>query len=396
MSEEQRIFLLESELRDREFEIALLKETAEVVSSELDLEKVLPLVADHARRLILAETVLIPILNEDSTEYTYRAGCGRNAGEIVGQSLPLEFGVCGWVWRHRRPWWRGVLAELDEAERNRWEKDAGSIILVPLIGKHQLLGGLAGINKIGGGDFTQRDLDLLTLFANQVSYAIDNATVFGQLSKVRAQLEESRRALQQLNGDLERRVEQRTAELADAVRQQERQLLHDPLTELPNRALLHDRLRQGILAAQRAKTASSLIMIGLDHFMQVNVEHGHDVGDRLLKELGARLTRSLRRSDTVGRLGGDEFVVVLPFTDVTGASRAAGKLLEILKQPFKLDGRSISVAGSLGVAAYPEHAPDVSALCQCADAAMSVAKKRQSGYFIYHPVECASPGENPS
>ncbi|MGE5240640.1 MAG: diguanylate cyclase domain-containing protein [Bacteroidota bacterium] len=392
MSEEQRIFLLESELRDREFEIALLKETAEAVSSELDLEKVLQLVADHARKLILAETVLIPILNEDSTEYTYRAGCGRNAGEIVGQSLPLEYGVCGWVWRHRRPWWHGVLAELDEAERNRWEKDAGSIILVPLVGKRQILGGLAGINKIGGGDFTRRDLDLLTLFANQVSYAIDNAAVFGQLHQTRAQLEQSRRALQQLNADLERRVEQRTAGLVDAVTQLERLILQDPLTELPNRTLLQDRLRQGILAAQRAKKASALIMIGLDHFMQVNAEHGHDVGDRLLKEMAARLTRALRQSDTVGRLGGDEFAVVLPFTDVTGASRAAAKLLETLKQPFQLDGCSISVGGSLGIAAYPEHAADVPALYQCADAAMSVAKSRQSGYFIYHPAECARPG----
>jgi len=396
MSEEQRIFLLESELRDREFEIALLKETAVAVSSELDLEKVLQLVADHARKLILAETVLIPILNEDSTEYTYRAGCGKNADEIVGQSLPLEFGVCGWVWRNRRPWWHGVLAELDEAERNRWEKDAGSIILVPLVGKRQLLGGLAGINKIGGRDFTRRDLDLLTLFANQVSYAIDNATVFGQLDKARERLEQSRHALQELNGDLERRVEQRTAGLADAVKQLERLILHDPLTQLPNRTLLQDRMRQGILAAQRTKKASALIMIGLDHFKQVNADHGHAVGDRLLKEMAARLTRSLRRSDTVGRLGGDEFAVVLPFTDISGASRAAAKLLEILKQPFQLDGRSISLTGSLGIAAYPEHAPDMSALCQCADAAMSAARNRQSGYFIYHPAECDRPGSHPS
>lgn len=386
MSDEHRIFFLESELRDREFEIALLKETAEAVNSELDLEKVLQLVADHARKLVLAETVLIPILNDDNTEYAYRAGCGKNADEIVGQSLPLEFGVCGWVWRHRRPWWHGVLAELDEAERNRWEKDAGSIILVPLVGKRQLLGGLAGINKIGGRDFSKRDLDLLTLFANQVSYAIDNATIFGQFNKTREQLEQSRRE------QLERRVEQRTAELAEALKQLERLALHDPLTQLPNRTLFQDRLRQGILAAQRAKKATALVMIDLDGFKGVNDNHGHDVGDRLLQGVAARLTGALRQSDTVGRLGGDEFAVVLPFTDVAGASRAALKLLDVMKQPFHLDGRTITVASSLGIAAYPDHAADISTLCKCADAAMYAAKRRRSGHFVYHSAECVLPG----
>ena len=389
MSEEHRILFLESELRDREFEIALLKETAEAVSSELDLEKVLQLVADHARKLILAETVLIPILNEDSTEYTYRAGCGKNADEIVGQSLPLEFGVCGWVWRHRRPWWHGVLAELDEAERNRWEKEAGSVVLVPLVGKRQLLGGLAGINKIGGRDFSKRDLDLLTLFANQVSYAIDNATIFGQLNKTRAQLEQSRRELQLLNADLELRVEQRTAELAEAVRQLERMALHDPLTQLPNRTLIQDRLHQGMLAARRAKKSTALIMADLDGFKDINDNHGHGIGDQLLKEVAGRMTSSLRQSDTVGRLGGDEFAVVLPFTDVAGARRTAEKLLEAMRQPFRIDGRAITVASSLGIAAYPDHATDITALCKCADAAMYTAKRRRSGHFVYHPVECA-------
>ncbi|HYA39202.1 MAG TPA: diguanylate cyclase [Candidatus Methylomirabilis sp.] len=392
MSEAHRIFLLESELRDREFEIALLKETAVAVSSEPDLEKVLQLVADHARKLILAETVLIPILNEECTEYTYRAGCGRNAEEVVGQSLPLEVGVCGWVWRNRRPWWHGVLAELDEAERNRWEKEAGNVILVPLAGKRQFLGGLAGINKIGGRDFSKRDLDLLMFFADQASSAIDNATSFGQLCKTRAQLAQSRHELQELDADLERRVEQRTAELADAVKQLERLILQDPLTELPNRTLLQDRLRQGILTAQRANKSSALIMIDLDGFQQVNDHYGHDVGDRLLKEVAVRLTGSLRRSDTVGRLGNDEFAVVLPFTGITGATRAASKLLDVLKQPFQLEGCAISVTGSLGIAAYPDHAPDVSALCKCADAAMYVAKRRHSGSFIYHAAECAQFG----
>ncbi|MFP5507119.1 MAG: GAF domain-containing protein, partial [Gammaproteobacteria bacterium] len=146
---------LEQELRQREREIELLKDTVNAIGSELDLDKVLQLVAERARDLIHAETLLIPILDRDCRHYTYRAGAGVNAEEIVGQSLPLDFGVCGWVWRNKRPWWRGVLDELDPVERNQWEREIGTLILVPMIGKRHFLGGLAGMNKAGGGDFTR-------------------------------------------------------------------------------------------------------------------------------------------------------------------------------------------------------------------------------------------------
>ena len=90
--------------------------------------KRLQLIAERARTLIQAETLLIPILSPDLSEYTYRAGCGKNAEEIVGTTLPRDYGICGWVWENRRPWWRGVLDELDEEEQTRWEHDAGAVI----------------------------------------------------------------------------------------------------------------------------------------------------------------------------------------------------------------------------------------------------------------------------
>lgn len=391
MNPEQRILFLESELHDREIEIALLKETAEAVSGELDLQKVLQLVARRARELILAETVLVPILDEGCAQYTYRAGCGKNADEIVGESLPLETGVCGWVWRNKRAWWRGVLDELDESERNKWEKEAGSILLVPLTGKSNFLGGLACINKIGGKDFTKRDLDLLTLFANQVSFAIDNATIFDQLNKAKEQLEEYQRQLQNLNAELEQRVAERTAELASAIKELERHALHDSLTGLPNRTLFHDRLRQALLGAKRANKSTTLIMVDMDRFREINDTHGRAVGDELLKEVGARLSGVLRQSDTVSRLGGDEFAVVLPSTDVIGAGRAAEKLLKILEAPFTHAGQTLSGTASMAIVVYPEHARDVTAMCQCADAAMRAAKRQQGGYIIYRPA-CDEPG----
>ena len=387
MKKENQIFLLESQLRDREFEIAMLRETAEAISGELELEKVFQVVADHARKLILAETVLIPVLDQKLNQYTYRAGCGKNADEIVGQSLPLDLGVCGWVWRHKRPWWRGVLEELDEEERNRWEKEAGSLILVPLVGKRNFLGGIAGINKIGSKDFTRRDLDLLLLFAHQVSFAIENAELFDQLNKSKQESEEYQRELQALNTELERRVAQRTSALVDAVKELEHLAMHDMLTDLPNRSLVEDRLQQGILIAKRENKTLSLIMVDLNQFKQVNDRYGHDVGDNLLKQVALRLRRVLRQSDTAGRLGGDEFAIVLPSTDTDGAVKVAEKLLKVMEPAFKVGDTVISGACSIGIASYPEHGQDVVSLCKSADMAMYAAKRAQIGYAIYRPEE---------
>ena len=385
LTREQRILALESELRDREIEIALLKETADEVSSELDLEKIFQVVVDRARRLILAETVLLPVLDQECTSYTYRAGCGKNADEIVGESMPLDTGVCGWVWRHKRPWWHGALNELEEEDRNKWEKEAGNIILVPLNGKNHFLGGLAGINKIGGGEFTRRDLDLLTLFANQVSFTIENAALFDQLHKSKEQAEEYQRELQTMNAELERRVAQRTTALADAVRELEHLALHDMLTGLPNRSLVEDRLQQGMLIARREKKALAFIIIDLNHFKEVNDKYGHDVGDQLLQQVAMRLRKVLRQSDTAGRLGGDEFAIVLPSTNADGAVLVADKLLKVLEPAFKLGGTTITRTCHMGIAVYPHHGEDVASLHKSAETAMFAAKRGLKGYIVYRP-----------
>ena len=183
-----RINALEDELYLRNQQIALFKEVVTAVRERLDLESIFQMVATFAQNLIQAETVLIPVLDEDSTQYTYRAGSGANADEIVGESLDINLGICGWVWKHRRPWWRGVLDELNEDERNQWEKEVGSVILVPLVGRNNFLGGIAGVNKVGGGDFDQHDLDMLTLLASQIATAIDNNNLIEQLEQANQNL----------------------------------------------------------------------------------------------------------------------------------------------------------------------------------------------------------------
>ena len=368
--------LLEEELSNREYEIALLKEIGDAVTSELQLEKVFRLVAERARDLIQAETLLIPLLNAECTHYVYRAGSGKNVDEIVGEVLPIEFGVCGWVWRHKRAWWHGVLAELDDTEKTRWEHEAGNLIVVPLIGKRHFLGGIAGTNKVGGGDFTKRDLDLLTMFASQVSIAIENATLFEESESSKRKAEQYQRELKNLN-----------AELAQANTRLEHLALHDPLTELPNRTLLLERVQQCIHAAKRENKPFSILMMDLNRFKEINDTLGHHVGDTLLKQVSARIQTVMREADTFGRLGGDEFVFILPGSDSEGALLTANRVKAILEPFFEIEQRQLYIEASFGIAVFPVHGADVSTLLRHSDAAMYIAKRTNCDCFTYDPAE---------
>jgi diguanylate cyclase (GGDEF)-like protein len=356
----------------RGHELDLLKETADAVSSQLDLDRLFQLVAERARELIQAETVLIPVVDSDCEHYTYRAGCGRNAAEILNETLSLEFGICGWVWRNNRPWWYGVLDDMGQEERTRWRHEASTVIMVPMKGKQHFLGGIAGMGKIGGERFTQRDMDLLSLFASQVAIAIENAHAFDKLEKAHNRAAEYQRELQSLN-----------RELLSTNRDLETAALYDHLTGLPNRCLIQERMEQQLQISQRDRHPFSIVMIDLDRFKEVNDTLGHHVGDELLTQIGRRFTQMLRQSDTIGRLGGDEFAVILPGTDAGSARRVTRQLSAALDEPFSLKDATLTVDASMGIAAYPQHGNDVAELLRRADVAMYIAKRNREDCFIY-------------
>ena len=367
-------------LLHREAEIDLLQQTFAEIGSELDLEKVFQIVADRARELVKAETLLIPILDESCETYTYQAGSGTNIDEIIGVSLPLDFGVCGWVWSHKKAWWRGVLDELDDEERNRWEKDAGTLILVPLQGKKHFLGGISAINKTGNMEFTRRDLNLLTMFAGIVSIAIENAMTVKQM-------EETSR----LNEDYRRRLKIMNKQLLESNRELEFHALYDPLTSLPNRSLFRDRLSRGISLAESSSSQLGLLLIDLDRFKDINDALGHDKGDYLLKEIALRLQQYVYPNDTFARLGGDEFAVILPDCNRKSLMDRASTLLQVLEKPFKINGSTITVGASIGATVYPEHGDNLTDILSRADSAMYGAKKSKQGIMFYEPATDRSP-----
>lgn len=158
---------------------------------------------------------------------------------------------------------------------------------------------------------------------------------------------------------------------------------YDPLTLLPNRVLVHQRLEQALRSAERGRTPVAFLLMDLNDFKDVNNTLGHHHGDLVLKEIGPRLQGFLRQSDTVARLGGDEFALLLPDTDQEGALRVAQKAHEVLAVPFKVEGLNIAVEASIGIAHFPDHGATASVIMQRADVAMYAAKRSGSGSAVY-------------
>ncbi|QKQ27195.1 putative bifunctional diguanylate cyclase/phosphodiesterase [Candidatus Reidiella endopervernicosa] len=372
-SDQKTLQAVREELAQREYEISLLRETTQAIGSELDFDTVLQIIADRARELIRSETLLIPILDEACGLYTYQAGSGRDIDEIVGESLPIEFGVCGWVWRHKRAWWRGMLSELSEEERNRWEKEAGTLIMVPLIGRKHFLGGLAGIDKQGGGDFSERDLKLLELFAGHVAIAIENAMAVKEVESARRATEDYQHALQNLN----RRLSMANQELENLS-------LYDQLTKLPNRSLFLDRVRQHLDAVNdKGGLPFAVLIVDINRFQDINDVLGQDGGDELLKIVSKRYLNALTSKHTLSRMSGDEFAVLLCDIDERRAVEMAERVLDSIKDPVRVMQQEVVVTATVGIAIYPQHGGTVSELIKHGDAAMNTAKREQHAIHLF-------------
>lgn len=208
---------------------------------------------------------------------------------------------------------------------------------VPLFGKEGVIGALVVQSYDSEVRYTQNDIELLQFAANQIAPVI-----------ARKQME---------------------LWLQHIAR-------HDPLTDLPNRELFHDRLQTALRLSERNPSPLSLLYLDLDRFKLVNDTLGHSIGDLLLQEVARRLRHCVRESDTVGRIGGDEFLVLLNGIDPPEQALAvAEKIRAALDQPFDLAGQQVRVSPSIGVAFYPAHGRDYKQLIRYADEAMYDAKK---------------------
>jgi len=173
-------------------------------------------------------------------------------------------------------------------------------------------------------------------------------------------------------GELRRR--QRVAQAA-----LEHHALHDGLTDLPNRLMLREEIQKAIGTNAHAV----LLLLDIDNFKEVNDSFGHQLGDVLLRQMGARLREPVDGAHLIARLGGDEFGVLLPGGTVAVAERTAHAILRALEQPFLSDDHALEITASIGIAAFPDHATDAETLLRRADVAMYGAKRTGGTYAVY-------------
>lgn len=200
-------------------------------------------------------------------------------------------------------------------------------------------------------------------------------------------LKRSEVEINNLNDELQKistELAQEIGKIKKSEMQLRHQAYHDPLTGLPNRILLFDRIKQAFAFEERHKSLLALILLDLDGFKEINDAMGHSSGDALLQELAQRLRRCMRQYDTVGRIGGDEFVIAVnDIQNIHDIFRFVEKVKDLFREPFDIHGQQVHITASLGVSLYPINATDIETLLQMADVAMYAAKKSGKNAFRF-------------
>ena len=195
-------------------------------------------------------------------------------------------------------------------------------------------------------------------------------------------------AIALLTSILDARLEARTAELAQSLTRANRELtqlaLHDPLTGLPNRVLLADRIDQAMHRVQEQGGCFALMFIDLDGFKPVNDAFGHHMGDLLLRDVALRLREDLRSQDTLARIGGDEFVLLVQLAEPDDALRLAARQVGLIGRTFRVSEHDLQISASVGIALFPGNGQSAEELLMNADAAMYHAKGAgKNGYSFF-------------
>lgn len=178
---------------------------------------------------------------------------------------------------------------------------------------------------------------------------------------------------------------------AEAFADLERRALYDPLTGVPNRALLDDRLSQALAGLRRSSDWLALLFVDVDGLKVVNDGRGHDAGDALLREVARRLSGAVRDTDTVARIGGDEFLVVATgLRDMPEVTAVADRLLAALAAPLTFDIADLPLSASIGIAATRDPATPAQELMRCADVAMYRAKARGGDRWVRFDEQMAA------
>jgi diguanylate cyclase (GGDEF)-like protein len=339
-----------SSLADRHLNLERLYRFSQAVSSAPEIDDVMANVLGEAKELLRSERASAAFIAPDGRLVVrVRVDAGGRLTRSEQPPSAEDAWVIQQVVEGRAPLLM-TRTTRDPAAR-RWLGAYGlrEAVVVPLTGGAEIVGVLVVANRLGViRTFEQDDVLLLETVANHAGVALRNSELIGRLRH-------------------------------DA--------LHDSLTGLPNRTHLQRGLATALHEVAIGRTPGTAVMIlDLDEFKEVNDTLGHQHGDALLVEVGARLTSAVGEAGTVVRLGGDEFAVLIPGTcDEERVLKIGRRMLRALEQPIALDGLEVEVGASVGIALAPAHATDPAALLKRADLAMYDAKTSTRSLRLYEP-----------
>lgn len=315
-------------------QLNLLINMSALINSTLDVQEIIKYAIEGSTRLLDAEAGSLLFLEEEVGELFFAEAVGEKGEKVKGIKLKTGQGVAGWVAEKGEP----VIvhdASLDPRFFDGVDKISNfvtrNIVCVPLRTKDRILGSIEVINK-NSGSFDSDDMLILTALANQVAVAIENARLY----------EES---------------------------------IVDGLTGLYQRKYFELRLEEELKRSQKYKHPLNLVMIDIDYFKRVNDEHGHLMGDAVLKEVASVFKKSIRLEDVVARYGGEEFVLIMPHTSVENM-RKTGERLRAEIEEMEISGIRITISVGIGHFDGKEMDFNHRDLINRADRALYLAKKR--------------------
>lgn len=331
--------------------------------------------------LINAENFYIALLSDDGTALSFAYSVDAVAGPRP--SRPLGRGLTEYVMRHAKVLLTGLdthqplveAGEIDPAPPS----DSPSLFWlgVPLMEGDRVIGALVVQSYKPEVSYDDRDAELLTFVSHQIANSL--------------QRRRSAEALRALNADLENRVVERTRELREQIAVRERveaklkhQVMHDPLTGLPNRLYLRDRIERAIAAVHRdPERRFALLYLDVDRFKLFNDSLGHLAGDEVLREVARRLGECVRDPDVVARLSGDEFAILLEHAPLPEtACNVAQRVQEALQRPMQVAGQELQASASIGVALGDRRYESIDELLHDADVALYRAKSAGRKRFV--------------
>ena len=352
-TEENRALV--ASLQERHTLAGRLSKIQRKISSRAPLAEVLNAITSGAAELLGDEVVALRLVEESdpgSMVMVSSIGVSSEIGQPILR-LPVGAGVGGQAIVEDRL----CIAPSYESWDGAIEAFARTGLRCAMAAPVHLEGRPAGSLVVGSHRqdraYSTAEQEILIAFAEHVSLALNDA-----------------RAVTTMNRTLETAMHQ---------------AMHDELTGLPNRACFYDRTEQALRQAARDGTRVAVLLFDLDRFKEINDTLGHKYGDRLLREIGPRLRRGLREVDTLARLGGDEFCVLLPQVEhLDDARLVAERVVAGLEEPFEVDGMTLAVEASCGIAMAPDNGDSADLLLQRADVAMYVAKDTHVGVVGYN------------